>query len=292
MVDPLPRREFLRLAARLGLGGAAAVLAAGCQPVAAAVQALTEAPTFTPPDPTVLSPTATAVPSPQPTPTFAPEQLPGLVSPEEAAFLAGHEIWSGDETRPKIMMTYDDFGTEEQIDKILEAFRQVGGKATFFYLGDHLLRSARSIERIVAGGHQLGCHGYFHEQPLTNLSAGEVEAQFEQYFRDVAEIVPGYRVRFFRAPFGAINEEVRAQAARWGMQSVRWSFSSDGLTPKTRKIVQANASNGAIVLSHIYRYFDYMHADRITLLLVESGYQLVTVADGIKDSDRFTPPTG
>ncbi len=190
------------------------------------------------------------------------------------------------------MMTYDDFGSEEQIDKILDAFRRAGGKATFFYLGDHLLRSARSIERIVLGGHLLGCHGYFHEKPLTSLSASEVEAQFDQFFRDVAQIVPGYRVRFFRAPFGSINTEVRNLAARWGMQSVRWSFTSDGLTPKTRKIVLDNVKNGAIVLSHMYRYFDYMHADRITQGLIESGYQLVTVADGMKAADRFNGQTG
>ncbi|NTV37429.1 MAG: polysaccharide deacetylase family protein, partial [Anaerolineaceae bacterium] len=227
----ISRRDFLKRMAALGLGAAALT---ACQQVQAStkIQMRLSTRTLTP-EITGIPATSTPHPTLQPTQMFSPAQLPELLTPAEIDFMAVHEIWSGNEERPVVMMTYDDSGTEEQIDQILEAYRKVQGKATFFFLGDKLKNCARSIERIASSGHLIGCHAYSHETPLTLLSAEEVEWQFHQFYDVMGEILPGYRVRYFRAPFGANDDNVRRIAANWGMQSVRWGLPSDGISPKT-----------------------------------------------------------
>jgi peptidoglycan-N-acetylmuramic acid deacetylase len=288
----ITRREFL-IKAGIGLFGAAA---SSCQPLTPPLlpedlnSELTPTHSISTPFTSnystapALSPTNTLTPKP----TFSPNQLPNLLSKKEINFLAAHEIREGDTSRPVVMMTYDDNGTYIQIRTILDAFNKYDAKATFFFLGEKIALSAKAVRAVVEEGHLLGCHGWGHDDFL-KLTNDEVNRRIENCFNAVNDIVPGYRLRFIRFPYGSGVGSPRLLkiAASWGLQHVYWSMGSGGLDKYTYDTFMRNVRNGAIVLSHMFRRFDIEQAEKIIVSLLEKGFQLETVETGRKPEDKF-----
>lgn len=280
--DHLTRRQFLYLLTTGALGVTAASCFSMPEQVNRVIPSGTREPTQIPPTP---MPTSTP---PAPTPTFSPDQLSFLVSDDERNFIAAHEVKSGDTSRPVIMMTYDDNAKYAQVRTILDAYNKFGLKATFFFLGEKVRLSAKSVRAIVQEGHLLGCHSYEHIK-LLNLNDAQVNRQFSRCFDAVNEIVPGYRMRFVRFPFGEGNGNPRLLrlAAEWGLQHVFWTMGSGGLDRYTYDNVMRNAANGAIVLSHMFRPYDISQAEKIIAGLLDRGFTLETLDTGRDKKDIY-----
>lgn len=215
----------------------------------------------------------------------------GAEDVQRIEFLVRHEVHMGDATRRAVLMTYDDQGHRMWIDKILDAYQLIGGKASFFFTGESLLLYATQIQRIVEEGHVLGCHGLVHE-PHTALRSDEIRDMTYKWLRLVEQIIPGYRVRFFRFPFGDRNERVRRVIAEFGMQSVHWNIGSGGEDRGTFNNVVENVFNGCIVLSHMTRYYDVYEAEEILKRLKEEKYALESLETGMDSKDIYSaePP--
>jgi len=187
-------------------------------------------------------------------------------------------------------MTYDDFGNHERFNAILDTYQELGAKATFFVPGGYardkiyLRYYSREIERIVAEGHALGCHGLIHE-PLTVYKKDQLSKDIRQWLGLVSSIVPGYEVKYFRFPFGASDQDAREVFAEYGLQSVLWSLESGGTEERTLQNVLDRVSAGDIVLSHTPRFYDAYYSRQIVESLLSSGYSLESVATGLKKED-------
>src|SRR5262245_6227491 len=83
--------------------------------------------------------------------------------------------------------------------ELVEALEAAGSRGTFFVLGWIAERHPDLVRRIVAGGHELGCHGYHH------LSLAWIDA--DRFRADLARGVDALRaagasdVTSFRAPY-------------------------------------------------------------------------------------------
>lgn len=211
------------------------------------------------------------------------------ISQDEIDFLASHEIREGDTTRDVIMMTYDDQGKPEEIESILAAYRPYPDcKATFFYLGDKLRWSAYSIDKILSEGHLLGSHFWNHSR-MTTLDSDRIQRWFALNFKALEEVAPGYRMRYFRMPYGdgVGDQRILKIAAEFGLQHVFWTTGSFGTVPDTYQRVLWSAKPGGIVLSHIHRFYDYTQANWIVDGLLEKGFSLETVDSGKKPEDTY-----
>ncbi len=186
------------------------------------------------------------------------------------------------------MMTYDDNGKYSEIRAILDAFNSFNMKATFFFIGEKMPLSSKAVHAIVDEGHLLACHGYAHNDFLT-LSDDQINRRIEKFFQAAEEVVPGYRVRFIRFPYGSGvgSERILRVVAQWGLQHIYWTTGSNGTIPDTLGTVMRNAQNGTIVLSHMFRYYDVLQAPEIVASLVEAGYSLETVETGRAPRDVF-----
>lgn len=232
------------------------------------------------------SPSSAAVQADTPT---SPAVEPRIdISSEEAGFLADHDLIYGDVDRKVAMLTYDDARSNNRINYLLDVFRENGFHTTFFIIGSDIEKCTAAIPRIIAEGHDLGCHGWVHE-PMTSQSDNALHAQFSQFIDAVGQIVPGYRVRFFRAPYGDRNDRVRRIAAAWGMQHALWSLESGGEDRSTYHNVVDRIQPGHIVLSHETRFFDVNDADVIVRELIRKGYSLESLSTGAAPSDRWQP---
>jgi peptidoglycan/xylan/chitin deacetylase (PgdA/CDA1 family) len=282
----MSRRSFIKHT-WINLAGLAL---SACQQINSNVSIASENPTSSP----TAEATATSTPrpsptiAPSPTATFHPSQFPGLITPQEAEFLASHEVRMGDTSRPVIMMTYDDNGTYNEVRTILDAYKAFNMKATFFFIGEKIPLSSKAVHAIVDEGHLLECHGYAH-QDFMRLTDDQINRRIEKTFKAMEEVVPGYRMRFIRLPYGSGvgSERILRVVAQWGLQHIFWSMGSNGTIPDSHDTVIRNAENGAIVLSHMYRYYDVTQAHQIVESLVDAGYALETVETGRAPSDVY-----
>jgi len=293
----------------MGLTGIGSLILAGCGireltqvPTETATSTRTKEPTATP----TKTPTLTETPSPTPTRTNAPTDTPVIInryhlSQVEQDFLVSHPIKSVDAQENKIAITCDGFPTTpDQLTTILDALKG-RAHATFFFIGldlQWLLErkyydpgwSIDLIRRVADEGHEIGCHGFTHQNGVTMTQLGDqqLDEQFEQWLEVITVILPGYQPSFFRAPFGDFNERVLKFGARYGMQHAYWSLSSEGQDADTLEQILSGAQPGSLLQIQLIRLNEVGTMGQIVDGLIEKGYQLETLSDAMKAEDRLT----
>jgi peptidoglycan-N-acetylglucosamine deacetylase len=302
----LTRRDFLKVSVA---GGLMLLADAACSELGISLPSETPSPTAS------VTPSETA--SETETPTFTststetPTVTPELLTPEKIAFLADHPINHGKTDQQITIMTYDEGWPPENVQslldtyrdyaknvrKLLDTFHNYSAKCTFFMTGQGLASSRDLLPELISEGHILGCHGFTHDE-MTAMDDAHLEDQFKRWFDLKNQIVPDYEVKYFRAPYGSNNLRVRTFAARHGMQHVMWSAESGGVTDQSINYVFRDFKNyqayykaigGVIVLSHTTRYFDVNQAGIILQKWGEMNYRMVTIDEGLQDSDRWPP---
>ena len=58
------------------------------------------------------------------------------------------------------------YGPQVAVPRILETYRRLGIKQSFFIPGWCIETYPDAVEAILAGGHEIGHHGYLHEDPI------------------------------------------------------------------------------------------------------------------------------
>lgn len=117
---------------------------------------------------------------------------------------------------PVLSQTFDD-GPSPATPKLLD---QLPGKTTFFTQGINVIRFPDTFRQQHAQGHLLASHTWSHAN-LAGVSNEQVAAQIQWSvwaMNATAGIVP----RFFRPPYGASDNRVRAIARQFGLVSVFW----------------------------------------------------------------------
>ena len=204
--------------------------------------------------------------------------------PAEVPETAAAPVYSGggsvDPSRPMIALTFDD-GPAAPDNRILAALEAVGGRATFFMVGQNVKGHQDIIRRMMADGCELGNHSWNHPQ-LNKLSAGEVRSQINRT-NDAIAAVAGHGATVMRCPYGATGGSVKSVLADMGYASILWSI--DTLDWKTRNAsstvssVLNNVKDGDIILMHSLYGATAEAVETMVPELVRRGYQLVTVSE-------------
>lgn len=94
-------------------------------------------------------------------------------------------------------------GVTEGIPMILEVLRKQNVKATFFVTGNVASRYPDIINQIFEGGHEIGGHGFMHEDFLTL----DYDEKYEAINKTTA-LLKKFDVKTFRSPYQSADEEV------------------------------------------------------------------------------------
>ena len=103
-----------------------------------------------------------------------------------------------------IKMSHAEFGHNVGVPRILELLEREAITSTWFIPGATLELYPGDTEAILAGGHEVGCHGWFHED-YSALSEDEQRAIQERSIEAVVRFT-GQRPRGHRAPYWAFSE--------------------------------------------------------------------------------------
>lgn len=97
------------------------------------------------------------------------------------------------------------YGPTVAIPRILETYRKFGLKQSFFIPGWCMEQYADTVELILKDGHEIGHHGWIHEDPVA--TAGNQREWIEKALDAYARIVGG-KPSGYRAPVYNITQEV------------------------------------------------------------------------------------
>jgi peptidoglycan/xylan/chitin deacetylase (PgdA/CDA1 family) len=130
-----------------------------------------------------------------------PTELPRLT----VALTFDHDSISDGVRRgdPPVKMSHAEFGVRVGAPRILELLATRGIASTWFVPGHTLETFPQSTAAILAGGHEIGCHGWFHEDAAT--LARDEERELVERCAAAVERVTGARPKGWRAPYWSLG---------------------------------------------------------------------------------------
>ena len=168
------------------------------------------------------------------------------------------------------LLTIDDAPRDRQTDeRLLEILQKHAVKAVWFVncvnfdrMQEHWAEREQMLSHIRDQGHMIGNHSYEHLDlvKLEQKDPGRMAWQID-HCSEAIKSTAGIQPRYFRAPFGAIDNSVIETSNRAGMVVMKWSVPFDQLFQFNHKADQTPAlaaveqladtvENGDILLLH------------------------------------------
>jgi peptidoglycan/xylan/chitin deacetylase (PgdA/CDA1 family) len=137
-------------------------------------------------------------------------------------------------------------------------------KATMFYIGSNVIDWPYGAMRGIQDGHHIGCHTWSHPM-ITTFTNQEVLAEL-YYSLKAIKLTTGLTPRYWRPPYGDIDDRVRWIATQLGLTAVIWNLDTNdwnaGVTETVAQVQSAYdqfiemgkngtfANTGNVVLTH------------------------------------------
>jgi peptidoglycan/xylan/chitin deacetylase (PgdA/CDA1 family) len=122
----------------------------------------------------------------------------------------------------QLALTFDDGPNPAATPQLLEVLARHNARATFFLIGDFVLREPALTREIAAAGHVIGNHTMSHPW-LPFVSAPRIRAELAGC-NDALEATLGHSITLFRPPHGALRPAVLRAARSLGLQTIKWNL--------------------------------------------------------------------
>ncbi|KAF9136328.1 hypothetical protein BGW39_000044 [Mortierella sp. 14UC] len=121
-------------------------------------------------------------------------------------------------------LTYDD-GPTQFSGKLYDFLDTTNQKATLFYIGSNVIQNPQLARRACAAGHHIAVHTWSHN-PSTSLTNEQFIAEVKYTEMAIKELC-GFTPRYFRPPYGDIDDRIRGLLWAMGYTSVIWDYDTD-----------------------------------------------------------------
>ena len=156
-------------------------------------------------------------------------------------------IWSRSTKHKRIYLSFDDGPHPIITNFVLDTLKENGIKATFFCIGDNVLKYPETFERIVKEQHSIGNHTHNH---LNGWKTDNI-----QYYKNILQAAKHISSKLFRPPYGKIKPTQANYLLKRGWRIIMWNSLSadfdtsiDGITCFNNVI--STMKNGSIVVFH------------------------------------------
>jgi len=190
-------------------------------------------------------------------------------------------------TKEKVAaLTFDISWGEEVPRPVLDILDQEDLRCTFFLSGPWAAKHPEIARRIAEDGHEVGSHGWRHENYST-FSDAMIKEEIAKAHKVLVETT-GQKPSLIRTPNGDWNERVVKAISEAGYQTIQWSIDSldwkDIGPQESTKRVLDRLEPGAIILMHASDSAEQtpISLPHIIKGIKEKGYKLVTVSELLK----------
>lgn len=201
-------------------------------------------------------------------------------------------IEHGPRNVPKIALTFDACPTgrpDEYDEKVIDVLTKEKVPATLFMSGRWVEKNLDKAKLLAAQSQfELAAHTYYHPH-LTEKPDDRIMREFKRT-QSIIKKTTGITPKYYRPPFGEVDERVAKLAAKAGLATIQYDIASGDPDAKlsAKKLVQgvlSNAKNGSIVVFHMNR--NGVHTAEalpdIIKGLRENGFALVTVGELLRE---------
>lgn len=184
-----------------------------------------------------------------------------------------------------VALTFDDGPDPDCTPALLDALDAAGAKATFFMVGEQLMRHHAIAREVAERGHELALHGFEHRDHGT-LSPQQARDDLARGLGTL-EAGAGRTARWFRPPYGRFSEASYEACEKLGLERVYWSAWGFDWEPvqadRIAEIVTRDLRGGDIVLLHDSPRYAPRESALATAeaipLIAESGLRLTTLSE-------------
>ena len=154
--------------------------------------------------------------------------------------------WSLPAAERVLYLTFDDGPIPEVTPWVLDTLRSFGAKATFFCVGDNVLRHPDVYAQVLAEGHTVGNHTFHH---LNGWNTKPLP-----YLDNVRRCAEAVDSRLFRPPYGRLRPS-QSRSLQQHFQIIMWDVLSGDfdqtITPRQcLDNVLRYAGSGSIIVLH------------------------------------------
>ncbi len=155
-------------------------------------------------------------------------------------------VWKIDTDEKELFLTFDDGPVPEVTIPVLEMLASYDAQATFFCVGENILKHPDTFRKVLAAGHQVGNHTFNHLNGWTSENI--------PYFHNVRHCAKLVKSDLFRPPYGKLKRR-QAQFLQRHYSIVMWDILSGDFDPQKtaeqclQSVVQ-NARPGSIIVFH------------------------------------------
>ncbi len=184
----------------------------------------------------------------------------------------------------EVIMTFDDGPHRHRTQEILDILDTECVSATFFLLGNNAKKHPELVREIAARGHQIGAHSWAHAN-LTEMSLEDARKDIARGAEAIeAALGEGSKVKLFRYPFIAYNDNLQKLIANMGLGDVTvhvdgadWeNIGPDQISANILTKLEERGGKGVILLHPSFNHSNDA-ARQIIRTLKADGYAFLTV---------------
>lgn len=169
-------------------------------------------------------------------------------------------------------------------------------KVTFFMTGGWVDENPECVKTLVEKGHDLGNHSV-HHYDMTTISKEQMKTEINDVGKKVEELT-GYKMKLFRPPYGAYNNDVIKATYECGYFPIQWNVDSlDWKNYGVQSIIDTVCNHkdlgpGSIILCHNGAKYTAKALDEMLTQLEEKGYKIVPISKLIMTEKYHMDATG
>lgn len=211
--------------------------------------------------------------------SFQSEGAPPVANASQEYLRNFDALYVGDTNQKEIYITFDSGFENGNTERILDALKKHGVKATFFLVGNYFETQPELVKRMAEEGHTIGNHTYSHPDmsKIGDIQSFQTELQKnEALYRD---ILGSEMPKLYRPPQGKFCEENLKMAQQLGYSTVFWSlayvdwYTDDQPTPEQAfSKLLPRIHPGAVVLLHSTSSTNAEILDELLTKWEETGY--------------------
>ena len=131
-------------------------------------------------------------------------------------FLFQRSVWRIPSPKKVVYFTFDDGPTPEVTPYVLDMLDKYKAKATFFNVGENVLKNPILHQDVLKRGHKVGNHTQHHH--------GAWRVDNNVWLDDVKEAQEYIKSNLFRPPYGELTWKLQRRLKKLGFKIIMWSF--------------------------------------------------------------------